>query len=68
MSYGQRIAVAIDQLFNTMTNGHPDETISSRAYKASLAGKKWGCMLCRIMNWLDKSHCEESVEWDEGRK
>lgn len=68
MSYGKRIAVAIDQLFNTLVNGSEDETISSRAYKAALNGERWGCVLCRFLDWLDKNHCEQSVEWDEGKK
>jgi len=67
-SYGRRVAVAIDQLFNALFGGDEDETISSRAYKAQLDGKRWGCVLCRILNWLDKNHCESSVEWDEGEQ
>ena len=63
-----RLAVSYDQLANTAFGGDEDETISSRAYKAKLKGKRWGCVLCRILNWLDKNHCENSVEWDEGEK
>ncbi len=66
VSYGQRIAIALDQLLNALFAGSEDETISSRAYKASLGGKRWGCLLCRFLNWLDKDHCKNSVEWDEG--
>ena len=68
MSYGKRIAVAIDQLFNALSNGSEDETISSRAYKAALKGKRWGCVLCRFLDWLHKDHCRNSVEWDEGSR
>lgn len=65
-TYVKRILVAIDQLVNTICNGDEDETISSRAYKAKLAGKWWGKVLCRILNWIDEGHCEENVELDEG--
>lgn len=67
-SYGRRVAVAIDQLFNALFNGDEDETISSRAEKARLKGKRWGCVLCRVLDWLDKDHCKNSIELDEGGK
>jgi len=68
MSFGRwafGVAVALDQLANAILGGNPDETISSRAYKASLKGKAWGCVLCRLLDWIDPGHCERSVEWDE---
>lgn len=37
-----RLAVSYDQLANTAFGGDEDETISSRAYKASVAGRRWG--------------------------
>lgn len=67
-SYGRRVAVAIDQLFNALFNGDEDETISSRAAKARLKGKRWGCVLCRFLDWLDPNHCTNSIEPDEGEK
>ena len=67
-SYGRRVAVAIDQLFNALLGGDEDETISSRAEKARRKGKRWGCVLCRILDWLDKDHCTNSIEPDEGEK
>ena len=66
--YGRRVAVAIDQLFNALFNGDEDETISSRAAKARLKGKRWGCVLCRFLDWLDQNHCTNSIEPDEGEK
>ena len=67
-SYGRRVAVAIDQLLNALLNGDEDETISSRAAKARLKGKRWGCALCRFLDWLDPNHCTNSIEPDEGEK
>ena len=67
-SYGRRVAVAVDQLFNALFDGDEDETISSRAAKARLKGERWGCLLCRFLDWLDPNHCTNSIEPDEGEK
>lgn len=56
-----RLAVSLDQFANAVTNGHEDETISSRANRARLAGRRWGCILCRFLDVLDKDHCAKSA-------
>lgn len=61
-----RLAVAHDQLANAATNGDEDETISSRAGKARRAGRRWGCLLCKLLDRIDPAHCERSIEPDEG--
>jgi hypothetical protein len=63
-----RILIALDQLINTILNGYPHETISSRAEKARLNGKKWGCVLCKVLDRLDPNHCAKSLEADEGKQ
>lgn len=63
--YVWNLLIALDQLLNTLLVGNPDETLSSRAYKASLKGKAWGCILCKLLDKIDKNHCAESVERDE---
>lgn len=63
--YTINLLVAIDQFINAVFGGLPDETISSRAAKAELNGKKWGCVLCKILNKFDKDHCAKNIEWDE---
>lgn len=63
--YILNILIAIDQLGNALINGNPDETISSRAGKAMVAGKKWGCVLCKFLDWFQKDHCKKSIEYDE---
>lgn len=62
-----RIAVGFDQLGNVAANGNEDETVSSRAGKAARAGRRWACVLCRLLDRLDPGHCEKSIEHDEGR-
>lgn len=56
-----RLAVAHDQLANAAANGSEDETISSRANRARLQGKRWGCVLCKLLDKFDKGHCEKSA-------
>lgn len=63
------VAVANDQALNAALAGQPgaeDETISSRAGKAARQGKRWGCVLCRLLNKIDPGHCERNIETDEG--
>jgi len=56
-----RIAVGYDQLANVALNGDEDETISSRAHRAAQNGRAWGCVLCKLLDKLDKNHCEKSA-------
>lgn len=61
-----RVAVSNDQTANAATGGSEDETISSRAAKAARAGRRWGCVLCRLLDAIDPGHCERNIEPDEG--
>jgi len=62
-----RLAVSFDQLANTAFGGDVDETISSRAAKASRKGKRWGCVLCKWLDWFDPDHCASNIEPDRGK-
>lgn len=64
---GHRLAVSFDQLANTAFGGHEDETISSRAGKARLKGRRWGCVLCKWLDWFDPDHCATNIEPDRGK-
>lgn len=66
--YIWNILIAIDQLANTVLGGDPDETISSRAGKYVREGRGWfPCVLCKLLHFIDKNHCEKSIEEDEGK-
>ena len=58
--------VALDKWVNVLLGGDPDETISSRAGKAQLSGKLWGCSLCRFLDFFQKDHCSINIQKDEG--
>lgn len=55
-----RLAVAMDQLGNAALNGHEDYTLSHRAAVARDAGRRWGCVLCRLLDAIDPGHCDKS--------
>ena len=55
-----RISVAWDQLGNATTGGSEDETISSRADRLRAQNVRWACVLCRVLDWLEKDHCKNS--------
>ena len=59
-SHAWTLAVSADQLANAAFNGNPDETISSRAGRHK-ADEKWACMLCWLLDKLDKDHCNKSI-------
>jgi hypothetical protein len=63
-----RVAVSNDQTLNAALNGSEDETISSRAGKAALQDKRWGCVLCKFLDRIDKNHCRRVIEIDEGQR
>jgi hypothetical protein len=54
------IAKGYDLLGNATTNGKSTEFISTRAYRAQLAGNRWGCVLCGLLDKIEKDHCAKS--------
>jgi hypothetical protein len=55
------ISIAIDRAANAAANGDHTETISSRANRARGECRRWGCVLCRILDWLQPNHCRDSA-------
>lgn len=63
MNRGKAILIALDQLVNTIFNGWPDETFSSRCWRWSRDGKRdWPRKLVDGILFWDKNHCRESYE------
>lgn len=55
------VIVAQDQALNAANGGSEDETISSRAGRAAARGDRWGCVLCKALDFLQKDHCKKSI-------
>lgn len=58
--------IALDQLWNALSGGDPDETISSTASK-NRAVTFWR-LLAKFLDRVDPNHTNEAREHDEGRK
>jgi hypothetical protein len=54
--YVHRLLVGLDQFMDVVTDGDPDETISSRAARAAEKGKPWGVGLSKILNAFQSDH------------
>lgn len=61
------IALMVDQTVNVGANGQVDTTISGRAGRAMLRGKKWGCILCKVLDMIVKNHCLNAVKSEENK-
>lgn len=59
--YLLNFAVLLDEAVNTILGGSPNETISERAAKARNAGRRWGCILCRLLNRINPGHCDNAL-------
>lgn len=55
-----KTVIAFDQAFNAAVGGSEDMTLSTRAARARTAGKRWGCVLCWLLDKVDPRHCEDS--------
>lgn len=65
--YIWNLLIAIDQLVNTILGGDPDETMSSRMGKHLVKKDSFLCkIICKLLNLIDKNHCVDAIEKDEG--
>lgn len=55
-----RIMLAADRLANTVFGGSDRETISSRSYRGQREGVRGWCLLCRLLDYVEKDHCRKS--------
>ena len=63
--------LALDQLGNTLIGGYADETLSSRAYRASRRTGHWRWRVCaRLINFLfrDPEHCCKAYKSERSGK
>lgn len=67
MSLGRwllNILIALDVLANAILFGRKHETLSKRAAQARDKGQRWGCLLCRLLDAVDRGHCDDALRWD----
>ncbi len=61
--YFLKILTVFDVLGNVVLfNGDPHETISDRAALARFRGKRWGCILCRMLEKINPGHCDRALQ------
>lgn len=63
ISYLHTIGVALSILINSLLGGRPTETVSYRAAQARSHRKRWGCVLCHVLDRLDHNHCDKTLKW-----
>jgi hypothetical protein len=56
-----RILVGIDCAASATFGGSGKNTISLRAGLAARKGKRWGCLLCRLLDKAQPGHCESAI-------
>lgn len=66
-AYLHRVLVGLDQFFNVISDGDPDETISSRAARAAEKGKPWGIAMSKFLNLFQKDHGAKAQAGDAER-
>ena len=59
-----RFLVVFDIFCNVVARGQQDETISSRAYRASLEGKLWGKVLNHWLDLIEPQHGPKAMVGD----
>ena len=65
--YFWNILISIDQFFNVLLGGDPDETLSSRLGKYQHRYKICR-LICKFLDLIDYRHCQKSIEYDEGKR
>ena len=63
--YALNIAIGLDQLANTVLAGNPDETLSSRAYRAEHSGQRywgWTRRFIDLIFFWQQGHCKKAYE------
>lgn len=56
------LIVSYDRLANATINGNGKETISSRAQRGTEEGNKSWCILCKLLDRIEKDHCLNSKD------
>ena len=69
MNHPEQIAIAFDQLINTLFGGWADETLSCRAWRQRQRKRRWA-MARRVIDGLffwQENHCESAYLSEKNR-
>lgn len=64
--YLKNVLIGIDQLVNTLANGAPDETISSRSWRTRRKHPWRRVLIDAIFFPIERNHCKKS--WESERQ
>ena len=56
-TYLFNVVLALDFLLNALIGGIPSETLTKHAARSMRDGKRWGCVVCWLLERVDKGHC-----------
>jgi hypothetical protein len=59
---GWQCLIAEDESWNVPWGGKASMTISARAEYARQRGAKWGCWLCKLLDYIQPNHCKNAIE------
>lgn len=66
---GFQILIAVDQLVNTILGGMADETLSARAWRNHMKGRRsWPVKIIDALFFWQTDHCREAYESEVERK
>lgn len=66
-----QVAIAFDQLFNALTGGMADETLSARAHRMRVKQHRWWGWTAKAIDMLffwQTAHCETAYRAEVQRK
>jgi len=71
MPYLLNLGIAIDQLANAALAGDPDETLSSRAWRAEQKGQRywgWTRRAIDLLFFWQAGHCQSANDYERTRR
>lgn len=69
ISYPRRVAIAIDQLFNALIGGWPDESLSAHAWRWHREAKReWPRRLINLLFFFQRDHCYSAYDNECSRR
>jgi hypothetical protein len=66
-AYLKRALIGLDMFINVLTDGDPDETISSRSARAAEKGKPWGILMSKFLDVFQHDHGAKAQAGDVAR-